>query len=572
MTLPRSVGEAVLAVEQGATASALESATLDFKTVGRSVSDTEVDLAEAAACFANALGGYLVVGVADRARGIEALVGCTLDVDRLQRRIYDVTTPPLIVTVEEQVWADRRLVVVTVPRSPDVHQVRGRATERVSTSCEPMSAARIAAVVAERRGDDWSTGGSDVPVGEVAPQAIEEVKRLLSRAPDAERRRWVALSQADLVRRLGLGTPEGTLTRAGVLLLVHGDQPSVAYVHRRTRSGELTTNTELSGAGLTVLLRSLELIDAHVDRTPVNLPSGQQLLIADLPDLAVREAVVNAFIHRDHQAGGVVQIEHSSTRLAVTSPGSFVLGVSPQNILTVSSRSRNTSLTRAVRTLTLAESAGVGVDRMYAEMVRVGHQPPVWDADPFRVTVTLNGGAPNSSVTRFAATLPDGRDGDPDTLLVMLTLLTRRTTTAAAMSPVVQKPVDEVEVILQELATPAVALIERTRESTNARSGVYRLRDAALAALGPAVAYRRRVGDDTDRKVVEIVRETGSVNGRIVRTLLDVDAPTASRVLADLVSRGLLVKTSQAQRGPSVAYGPGPQFPRGPRRRARRQP
>ena len=86
------------------------------------------------------------------------------------------------------------------------------------------------------------------------------------------------------------------------------------------------------------------------------------------------------------------------------------------------------------------------------------------------------------------------------------------------------------------------------------------------------MAYRRRVGDDTDRKVVEIVRETGSVNGRIVRTLLDVDASTASRVLADLVARGLLVKTSAAQRGPSVAYGPGPQFPRAARRRTRREP
>ena len=38
------------------------------------------------------------------------------------------------------------VTVITVPRSPDVHQVRGRATERVGATCVPMSSARIHAV------------------------------------------------------------------------------------------------------------------------------------------------------------------------------------------------------------------------------------------------------------------------------------------------------------------------------------------------------------------------------------------------------------------------------------------
>ena len=293
----------------------------------------------------------------------------------------------------------------------------------------------------------------------------------------------------------------------------------------------------------------------------MNLPTGQQLFIADLPDLAVREAVVNAFVHRDYQAAGAVQIEHSSTRLAVTSPGSFVLGVSPENILTISSRPRNPALAGVIRQLGLAETAGVGVDRMYAEMVKVGHRPPVFAGDRYRVTVTLNGGAPNTAVARFAATLPEDRRSDPDTLLVMLALLGKRTVTAAELASTLQKDDDEVDGILLELSTPSVGFIERTRESAHSRAGTYRLRDNAIAQLGATVSYRRRVSDDTDRKVIEIVRETGQVNGRIVRTLLDVDTPTASRILADLVDRQILVKTSDAQRGPSVTYGQGPQFP-----------
>ncbi|MBY3555767.1 ATP-binding protein [Modestobacter lapidis] len=569
------MAEALQLVEDGATAASLESARLDFKTVGRSRTDSATDLAEAAACFANATGGCVVVGVADRKAGPAAFVGTDLDPDRLQRRIYEVTSPPLIVTVEELPWAGQRLLAITAPRSPEVHQIKGKATERIGTACEPMSAVRIAAVVGQRRGDDWSAADSGIPRNAIASRTVDEARGLLAEAADAERRRWAELSERDLLRRLGLLTPAGSLTNAGNLLLVADEaRPLVSYVHRRARSGELSTNQQLTAPGLTALLRTFELIENRVNGTPVNLPTGQQLFIADLPDLAVREAVVNAFMHRDYQATGMVQIEHSSTRLAVTSPGSFVLGVTPENILTVSSRPRNPALAAVIRKLGLAETAGVGVDRMYAEMVKVGHQPPTFSGDQHRVSVTLQGGAPNTAVTRFAATLPEDRRSDPDTLLVMLALLGKRNVTATELVPRLQKDDGEVEAILLELTTPAIGFIERTRESAQARAGVYRLRDHAIAALGPAVTYRRRVGDDTDRKVTEIVREAGQVNGRMVRTLVDVDTPTASRILADLVDRQILVKTSQAQRGPSVTYGPGPLFPTSrPRRaRAKREP
>lgn len=66
--------------------------------------------------------------------------------------------------------------------------------------------------------------------------------------------------------------------------------------------------------------------------------------------------------------------------------------------------------------------------------------------------------------------------------------------------------------------------------------------------------------DESDRKIIDIVRETGQVNGRLARSILDVEAATASRIISGLVDRGVLVKTSTAQRGPSVTYGRGPRF------------
>ena len=47
----------------------------------------------------------------------------------------------------------------------------------------------------------------------------------------------------------------------------------------------------------------------------------------------------------------------------------------------------------------------------------------------------------------------------------------------------------------------------------------------------------------------------------MVRILLDLDTVGASRVLADLVEREILIKTSEATRGPSLTYGRGAAFP-----------
>lgn len=569
MVTSAAATQALAAVVAGATAASVESDVLDFKIQGRSLPDTLRDLAQAAVCFANARGGTLVVGVADDRPGVEGLIGCTLDPVLAQRRIYEITDPALIVTVDRLRVGEVDLMVIDVPSSPDVHAVAGRSTERIGTTCQPMSTGRIATLVGERRGDDWSAHDSRLPMSAAHQVALEVARTFLERSSDPQRRTYARETDEDLLRRLGLVTFSGTLTNAGMLLFTGTPgREHFAYVHRRTPAGELVVNEHLAGPLLSGVRRMYDLIGARLDRTPINLPGGQQLQVADLPEAAVREAVINAVMHRDHRQLGGIHVDHTATRMSVTSPGPFVSGVTVHNILTASSRSRNPLLSSAVRTLGLAETAGAGVDRMYAEMARLGHQPPRFDADLDQVRVTLLGGAPNAQLARFVATLPVEEAEDADTMLVLLTLLTRRTVTAQSMGPLLQKPDAEASAVLDRLGSEPVSLVERTRESARRSAPVYRLREHAVASLGSALTYRRRTTDEYDRKIIGLVGEAGEVNARMVKLMLDLDAAPASRVLGDLVDRGILVKISQAQRGPSVAYGPGPRFPaRLPRRR-----
>lgn len=60
------------------------------------------------------------------------------------------------------------------------------------------------------------------------------------------------------------------------------------------------------------------------------------LFVEDVPtfdERAVREAVMNAICHRDYQLGGSVFITQYPRKLVITSPGGFLPGITPENVL-----------------------------------------------------------------------------------------------------------------------------------------------------------------------------------------------------------------------------------------------
>jgi ATP-dependent DNA helicase RecG len=314
----------------------------------------------------------------------------------------------------------------------------------------------------------------------------------------------------------------------------------------------------------------MELVQARRNMAPVTLPDGQQLQIEDFPELAVREALANAVIHRDYHLADPVHVEHSPEVFKVMSPGPLVSGVTPQNILTHPSKPRNPTLAQAARTLGLAEEVGRGVDRMYREMIRSGRDLPRIESSADSVGVVLVGGAPKTSLARFVAQLPAHERDDTDTLLVLLRLCSVHTVRADDIAPRLQKSVEEAQAVLRRLATDSVGIVEPTRETARRAHPNYRLRASAVSVLGTAVPYRRRTVDDIDRKVIAHVREYGTITNRTVQNLLDVALQRARGILADLVARGVLIKVSDHERGPGVEYGPGKKFPaaeRGVRRR-----
>ncbi|MEO3861860.1 RNA-binding domain-containing protein [Acrocarpospora sp. B8E8] len=550
----------------GTAAAKCETETLDFKQEKPALKDTWLDLAEAAVCFANSSGGVIVVGVADSRSGQEAFVGCELDTAKLRGRIHELTDPGLLVEVRAFEFAGKRLVEIAVPEGIQVYSTtKGYTYQRINTDCVPMRPLDVSRLADERRGFDWSARTSGRPVDDIDPLALRYCRRLLASSVDPARQRYSRFGDMDLLRTMRAVADDGKLSRAGELMLCeprNGPVDAIVYLHKRTMGGEPDSILRV-GPPMVVALEDISRAIRVGQRiTPVTLASGQQLQIEDYPSAAVREALVNAIIHRDWRLQMPIRIEHSPQLLRIDSPGPLVAGVTLSNILAGGSQARHPALAAGFRLLGLAEDVGLGIDRMYREMIRSGRDIPLISEDAHRVSVSFRGQAPNTRIAEFVASLPEEERDDTDAMLTILLLCTHRAVSASDVAQVIQRSPEDAQAVLLRLAAAPANILEPTRATMRYRFPAYRLRAEVVARLGSAVAYHSRAQEDIDAKVIEHVRDYSYVNNRTIQRLFDMNVYQARDIIRDLVSRELLTRTSEAKRGTAVRYGPGSAFPR----------
>lgn len=552
--------QALAAIAAGSMPRDLESETLDFKEPARDEGETIRILVEASICLANLHGGTIVLGVDDDVTGPAAIVGTELATSFIRRRIYELTVPAMVVSALEHEYEGRRLVMVNVTEGMEmVSDTKGRSSRRNGTDCIPLSISQAATLNDDRRRFDWSAEPSDMGLDDVVDIAVEDARSRLRRFDD-ERRMLADASTEDLLGDLGL-LRDGHLLRAAEILFCAREQhPPIVYVHRSTAGGEARSEYRAIAPGLLAYRDVLQRITENASSTFVTLPDGQQLQLRDFPLVAVREALSNALLHRDYKQPDAIHVDHSPNVLSCVSPGPLVVGVTPANILHVSSKPRNALLARVTHQLGLAEELSRGVDRMYREMIKLGKRPPeITDEAPFRVRVDLTGGAPNQTVARFVSTLPEPMQEDVDAMLVLYTLMQRASVTVDELLPSLQRGRAATEAVVQRLAEPGVDMIAPSDRSGR-RS--WQLSTRALAELRPALSYRTVSADEIDRKITEYVRKNKTIDNKTLQIFFDLDVQGAAYRLRTLVRAGVLEKLGERERGPRIQYGPGPRFPR----------
>jgi ATP-dependent DNA helicase RecG len=581
----RAAEDALAALARGVPVSDIENEMTDFKEdPGRRGPRGEVLasgptqhqaaallLADAAACMANSDGGVLIVGVDDATGEVR---GTDLEPLWLRGRIHDLSERRLTCAVEEVEVGGVRLLVILAPPAQEPIRVRGKAKHRVGSQCVEIDASQWMAAHLRRVGFDWSQQASNVPIAQVRAAAAEVARRYLLLSGEERAAELAAIETRDLLRRLGALSNETELTNGGALLFT-GEAARVLIDYRRREqpAGDSLLRLDRRDLSLLEAVAETEQAVTQANRVVhvggVGLPVGQ---IRAVPELTVREALANAVAHRDWRLDEPITVEFVGDSLIVQSPGGFVAGVDPDRLLTTPARTRNPHLADLLRRLRIAEREGIGVDRMYREMIRLGHRPPeIVELVGPHVRCALTGGNPDPKVLRLAAALdPVSRADDLDVALIIDTLRRKPTVTADQLAGVLQKSVSEAVVALRRARDTSFRgepLVVATARTARYRSPKYRFGGAAGRHFGADLPYYRSSRDDVVPFVAGFVRRHGRIGAGDYVELFGVSRPHAARVLRDLATpeRGEILRPGREPNiGRDAHYVAGPGCPAGP--------
>lgn len=508
-------------------ADALESEVLDFKRwegAKRSLSEA----VELSVCFANAEGGLAVFGVKDRIKGrTNAVTGCErYDLDVWRRGIYEGTRPHLTVDVSELDVPEGKLILVRVPKgpAPPYGTAAGLYQVRVGKNCMPYSPEDFQRREVSIGALDWSAQPADeVREGDLDPTEIARLRNVLqAHRPGSP---LLELDDRDLL--ISLGVLRGKqVTRAGFLLVGRAVRLSVLlpgheviYLHYSSPT-DLDFRLDLKAPLLQSLERLTEAINA---RNPFRtLKSG--LFHTDIPafpDVTFREAILNALIHRNYLESGSVYVRHAEREMVISSPGGFIGGITPANILHAEPRARNRLLAEMFQKIGLVERAGIGRRRIFIPTLAYGKRPPFYEADDHMVRLTLFDGSFDEILAAFIAERQRaGESFDLDALLLLSYLREHMEIDTATAARLCQLPEARMRDRLEQLCLQPNAWLERRGR----RRGVtYHLsRSAAAAFVGKGVYSRSRAIDRVQWPALirRYIEEHGSISNSECRELL----------------------------------------------------
>ena len=550
----------------GESAEALESGFLEFESwdsSGFGLQDSAPkESGETVVAFANARGGFLVLGVADRKRTRADAIHGVADLDQagLRRDIYDGTEPHILVETEELREEEGRVLVIRIPRGMPPHTtLDGVARIRVGKESEPLTGSNLAGLVVSRGRSDLS---AEILEG-VEPADLDRDQFLRLRRTiraGTERRDLAELGDAELTEALAI-TRGSDVTMAAVLLL--GSRPALArclprreVIFSRPRAA---TDYDVRRDLRTPLLETLDdvrsLLVAHLRVTSVG-PAGVHHL--EIPDIAwgvALEAVLNALVHRDYFLHQSIRIDLSDGRVEITSPGGFTGGVTAMNVLRHPPVRRNPLLADVLRTIGLVSRPGLGVNRIYEDSLSLGKDLPRYEDDESHVKLIL----PTRTHVGFARFVQDlrrlGEELVLDDLIVLRGLTRRRALDRWSAATLLQ-------LSEEEAAARLVALRERGFLDAvgRGRGTVYRLarHHAALVQM-PGVADDEVWLDEESARlrVLEILPRRGRLSNAEIRRISGYSRKQVGKLMRSLRSEGLAELRGRGRGAHYVPASPG---------------
>ncbi|WP_165697768.1 ATP-binding protein [Sutterella seckii] len=358
------------------------------------------------------------------------------------------------------------------------------------------------------------------------------------------------LEDEDLDKALGLvrGSPEGLIpTIAGILILgkerrIRQLLPGAGAVFQHLAGTDVLANEEMPLPLLKGFQALLDRFNARNSETEITQGLAR-IAIPTFSEQAFREALVNAFCHRDYTILNRVSVRLSDDGLEITSPGGFVSGVSLENLLTVEPHPRNGLLADVLKRLGLAERTGRGIDRIFEGNLLYGRPSPDYsESNSDSVRVFFPKCDPNipffQLIIEYQKKL--GSRISVQSLIVLSAVLFAKRLNFAGIAAATHIPELRLKRHVETLVEDG--LLEARG---NGRERDFILSPKFYKAQKRVIEHVRQAGIGAVKNedlIMQLVQEQGNVTRSDVAALLGVNPQIAYRLLKKLVEDGALVR------------------------------
>ena len=532
-----------------------ETLTVEFKSDRKKLSDAEIF--EAVVAFANTEGGDLYLGIEDdgEVTGVHKLHESVTTVSAF---IANNTMPP--VSVRAEIIEDKYPVLkISVPKSYSgiVATVSGKTIHRrLKANGEPENVALYPSMFATRLSDLRLLDYSAMPLLQSSIKdfdllEVERLRQLIS-AYNGEKN-LLDLSDEDLYKALGLVREQNNTlypTITGILLVgkieaIKRHVPTHAAVFQVLEGTEVKNNDDF----VLPLLQTIERLNNNLEARNPEEEIQMGLFRMSIPEFdkrAIREALVNAFSHRDYSKMGRVRVTVNDDGLTIANPGGFIEGVSINNLLTAEPHGRNPQLADALKRIGLAERTGRGIDRIFEGSLLFGRPLPDYTAST-SVTVSLfiQRSKPDKQIAQLVSNEQNrlGRPLSLNSLLVLNALKDLPKSTVSQIAEAINISEIAIKAILDNYIGAGIV-----EGFGNGKNKTYILSPKVYRTQAAKIGYVRQVDIDETRYpelIINLAKNTDFLSRADVVQLLHVSPSKAYNLLKKLVEQGTLERVNK---------------------------
>jgi len=333
--------------------------------------------------FANAEGGSLHIGRNDRGVVVGVADAKKLLVD-LPNQVRDILG--ILVDVNLRREAGLEFIEIRVDPYPHPISYRGHYYRRSGSTLQELKGPALDRFLLRRQGRTWD--GVPVPgvkvadLSEAAIRRFRDLARTSGRLDPADLR----AAKAALIQKLQL--TDGRYLKRAAVLLFHDDPEKFvtgAFVkigYFRSES-DLAYHDTLHGDLFAQAARTIDLVRTKYLKAAITYQGIQRIERYPVPDAALREAVLNALVHRDYAVGASVQIRVYEDRLTLWNPCVLPDGWTVKNLLgSHPSTPFNPAIANVFFRAGEIETWGRGIQRIIAACKEAGTPRPRLRLEP----------------------------------------------------------------------------------------------------------------------------------------------------------------------------------------------